>query len=122
MSLFDSVKNAASQAMNASGAGHGLTALIEQQGGLGALLGKFEQHGLGSTVQSWIGQGVNQLITADKIKSVVGADHLNAIAQKIGMTSDELAEKVATHLPAIVDKLSPNGALPATANVQDALH
>ena len=47
-----------------------------QLGGLGGLVEKFQQAGLGDVVGSWIGTGQNQPISADQLSSVLGSDAL----------------------------------------------
>ena len=99
-----------------------MASFVDQQGGLQAVMSKFEEQGLGSVVQSWIGTGANEAISADNIKKVIGEENLNALGQKIGMSTDDIAGKVATFLPTIVDKLSPNGSLPEGAKISDLTH
>ena len=122
MSLFDSVKSAVADMGGIAQVGKGLASFVDQQGGLQAVMSKFEEQGLGSVVQSWIGTGANEAISADNIKKVIGEENLNALGQKIGMSTDDIAGKVATFLPTIVDKLSPNGSLPEGAKISDLTH
>ena len=55
--------------------GAGLTAAvqgyIEKQGGLAVVVQKFEQQGLGGLVQSWVGTGQNQPISAEQLQQVL---------------------------------------------------
>jgi uncharacterized protein YidB (DUF937 family) len=72
---------------------------------------QLEQQGLGNTVRSWISTGPNQPISADQLTSAFGGI-INQIAAKTGMTPQELTQRLAQHLPAAIDHLTPNGALP----------
>ena len=50
------------------------------QGGLGGLVGKFEQAGLGNVVSSWIGSGQNLPISAEQLQNVLGSDAVSGMA------------------------------------------
>lgn len=86
--------------------------LIEKHGGVQGLVKQFEQQGLGATVRSWVGTGPNQAITPDQVHQAVGGDTINSLAAKFGLSSDELAQKLASVLPQAVDHLTPGGTLP----------
>lgn len=90
-----------------------VTALIGEGGSkLPALLEKFKAAGLGNLVQSWIGKGASLPVSGDQVKSVVGSDAISGIASKLGISSDQMASKIATLLPQLIDKLTPDGAVP----------
>jgi uncharacterized protein YidB (DUF937 family) len=86
---------------------------IEKQGGVGGLVKQFQDKGLGGMVSSWVGSGPNEAMSADHAKQVFGEDTLKAMAEKVGVHPDELAQKLAEHLPGAVDKLTHDGAVPA---------
>ncbi len=83
------------------------------QGGLGGLVGKFEQAGLGNVVSSWIGSGQNLPISAEQLQSVLGSDAVSGMAAKLGINPSDALGQLSTMLPGLVDKLTPNGAAPA---------
>jgi uncharacterized protein YidB (DUF937 family) len=83
------------------------TDLKDMQG----LLDKLQQSGLGPQVSSWLGDGKNLPITADQLKAALGNEQIQQIAADFGLPMDKILATVAEHLPAIVDKLSPNGKL-----------
>ncbi|MBR9978624.1 MAG: DUF937 domain-containing protein [Bacteroidetes bacterium] len=83
-------------------------------GGVQGLVEKFTKCGLGETVGSWIGTGSNLPISADQIKSVLGSDQVAAIAGKLGIDTDEAAGGLASLLPQVIDKLTPDGNVPDT--------
>src|SRR5574340_134535 len=91
-----------------------ISGLLAGQGGNGleALVQRITQGGLGEVVQSWIGTGANQPVTADQLQSALGSDTLGALAQQAGMSHGDLAGHLAQLLPQVVDKLTPNGQLP----------
>lgn len=81
-------------------------------GGLGGLLEKFKQAGLGKTADSWVGTGKNEPVSPEQVKEVVGRDQLSEMAAKLGIPVDQVAGKLLKYLPGIIDKLTPGGKLP----------
>ena len=88
--------------------------LIEKHGGIQGVVSQLEQQGLGGTVRSWVGTGVNQPITADQIHQAFGSDTVKQLAARVGMTPEDLAAKLSQILPQAVDKLTPGGVVPKT--------
>jgi len=82
-------------------------------GGLQGLIEKFQQGGLGDVVASWVGTGANQPISGDQLSGVLGTDALSGLAAKFGVNPNELAGQLSSVLPDLVDKLTPNGHVPA---------
>jgi uncharacterized protein YidB (DUF937 family) len=90
-----------------------VTSLLGQGGtGLAGLLEKFNKGGLGDLVQSWVGKGANKQLTAEQVKSVLGADTVSGVATHLGTSEDKAASKLAGALPQLVDKLTPKGEVP----------
>ena len=83
-----------------------------QPGGLAGLAEKFQSGGLGGVVQSWIGTGQNQPVSADQIHQVLGSDTVNQLAAKAGVDPSEAASSLSQLLPQLVDKLTPGGQIP----------
>jgi uncharacterized protein YidB (DUF937 family) len=83
-----------------------------EQGGLGGLMDKFNQAGLGEVIGSWVGKGENLPITQEQIASVLGSDALSSMAQKMGIDPNQAAGQLASMLPGLVDKLTPDGQAP----------
>ncbi len=96
--------------------GAGLTSVIssaiEKHGGLPGLVAQFEKQGLGGVVQSWIGTGANQPVSADQLNKVLGSDTVNQLAAKFGLDPQELVKKLSQLLPQTVDKMTPDGVIP----------
>jgi uncharacterized protein YidB (DUF937 family) len=86
--------------------------LIEQQGGLPALINKFQQQGLGETVNSWVSTGPNKPISSDDVHRALGPELLQQLSAKSGLSVQELAQKLSTILPQAVDTMTPNGSVP----------
>lgn len=98
---------------NIAGALGGLLANNGEQGGLGGLVSKFEQAGMGDVIGSWIGHGENAPISGGQLQDVLGSDVVSGIAQKLGMNSATLLPLLATLLPTLIDHLTPKGQVPA---------
>lgn len=81
-------------------------------GGLGGLMTRFQQGGLGDVMKSWVGSGQNQPISSDQLASVLGPEVMQTLAQKTGLSQQDLAAHLSQVLPRVVDKLTPNGRLP----------
>lgn len=92
-------------------------------GGLGGLLAKAQQAGLGDVVSSWISSGQNQAIAPDQIGQVLGGDMLGQIASQLGVSQGQASGQLAQWLPQIVDQLTPHGQAPegGLGNVGDLL-
>ena len=123
MGLLDSVISAASSMMGGQQQdGGGLGALLpavvgmlsndSQLGGLGGLMERFNNAGMGDVVKSWVGTGENASITGEQISQVLGGDMLGKLAGQLGMTEGEAAGSLAQMLPGLIDKLTPNGSAP----------
>jgi len=125
MGLLDSVLGGVLGSMGGGqqgAAGGGNAALINAvvamlangsaQGGLGGLLEKFQQSGLGDVAASWVGTGQNQPVSPDQISNVLGGDTIGALAQQLGMGHGDLAGQLSQILPQVVDHLTPGGQAP----------
>lgn len=82
------------------------------QGGVGGLMEKFRQAGLGDVIDSWVGSGQNQAISSDRLSAVLGPDTLADLSGKMGASSGDTASQLAQLLPGLVDRLTPAGQLP----------
>ena len=84
-------------------------------GDLGGLLQKLQSGGLSTEVASWLGNGSNMPVTAEQLQAALGNSHVQEIARSMGIPVDSLLPVLAQQLPALIDKLSPNGRLAAPA-------
>jgi uncharacterized protein YidB (DUF937 family) len=81
-------------------------------GGLGGLLEKLQQGNLGDVAKSWVGNGQNQPISPGSLGSVLGPSIVKTLAEKTGMSEQEVTAQLSQVLPGFVDKLTPQGRLP----------
>ena len=90
-------------------------------GGLAGLVQSFEQNGLGGVVASWVGTGQNLPISAEQIQAVLGSEQVQAIAQKLGLSTDAAAQALAHVLPQAVDHVTPQGEVPHNDLIDEGL-
>ena len=107
MGLFDGMLGGIVGAEMATVVNH----LIAQHGGLQGLVSQFESQGLGSTVQSWVGNGPNQPISPAQLQQVLGSDAVQKLAASFGVSPQDFLAKVSAVLPHAVDHLTPNGSV-----------
>ena len=82
-------------------------------GGLGGLVEQLTRGGLGDVVQSWIAQGQNLPVSGSQLESALGGDVLGRLGGQVGMNGGQLGEMLAQALPGLIDRMTPNGQLPA---------
>ena len=120
MSLLDALKGLA----GGQGATSGnptldvIGGLIQKAGGVGGLVSSLEQGGLGSVVGSWVGNGANQSVSGSQLGQALAGtaagQHVEAMAQKMGVDPSQVLGQLAQHLPEVVNHLTPNGQVPAS--------
>lgn len=86
-------------------------------GGLGGLLSKLEQGGLGNAASSWVGNGQNQPVSPGQLGSALGPNIVKTLSQLTGLSEEDLTKQLSHGLPAIVNSLTPNGRVPTTAEL-----
>jgi uncharacterized protein YidB (DUF937 family) len=82
-------------------------------GGLGDLVARFQQGGMGEAVNSWVSSGANLPISPEQLQSVLGSDMVAGLARQFGLNPGEAAGQLSSILPQLIDQLTPNGRLPA---------
>ena len=95
-------------------AGGVMSALSGLTGGnldMGSLMGKLKDGGLGGQVDSWMGDGENEPVSAEQLKSALGEDELAAASEKMGCDTDTAAQKLSEAIPGLADKFSGGGSM-----------
>src|ERR1700704_6074810 len=69
--------------------------MLQQNGGLEGVLGKFRQGGLAQQADSWVGTGQNMNISADQLEQVLGSSTINDLASRVGMPADQAGSAMA---------------------------
>lgn len=129
--MFDKILGSLFDKADAGGDGHPDATLFDKlrgslfgDGRLGAglkgMMDKFTGSGLGETFKSWVGTGENLPISADQIGKVFDPARLTEMAQKVGIPVDALKEKLAAHLPGVVDRMTPTGHGPRSRKADPA--
>jgi len=86
-------------------------------GGLGGLLNKLEQGGLGDQTKSWVGSGQNQQVSPSQLGQALGPNIIKKLSQMTGVSEDELTKQLSQGIPVIINTLTPNGRLPTVAEI-----
>jgi len=118
-------------AAGGSGTGGGLADVLGQvlggsgrgaAGGLGGLLEQLERAGFGEQANSWVSRGANKPISPDAMTQIFGHEGLEQISRQAGVSPDEASRGLSALLPEVVDRMTPDGAVPdagALANSVD---
>lgn len=119
MSILDALKGLAGGQGVTSGnpALDMIGALIQKSGGVGGLVATLQQGGLGGVVNSWVGNGANQTVDPQQLGQALAGtaagQHVEAMAQQLGVDPSQVLGQLAQHLPGVVNHLTPNGQVPA---------
>jgi len=84
--------------------------LVTEAGGVNGLVQQFQQKGFEGIISGWVGNGTNPPITGEQTVQVLGQDKITAIASKVGLTEQQVADGISKILPVVVNHLTPNGA------------
>jgi uncharacterized protein YidB (DUF937 family) len=90
-------------------------------GGLGGLLDKLQKGGLNDVVNSWVGSGQNQPVSHNQLGPALGPDIIKALAQRSGLSEEEITKQLSQVLPGVVDKLTLAGRLPTLAELSETM-
>jgi len=85
--------------------------------GLRDLIDRFKEAGHGEVADSWVGRGPNKQIEPSHLERVISSDVLEAVAQQTGLSREEILSRLSKNLPEAVDKYTPDGRLPTTADL-----
>jgi uncharacterized protein YidB (DUF937 family) len=128
MGLFDGLAGKVFESLGLGSGGNAnlLNAVVsmltsKETGGLSGIDQAFQQKGLSDIMSSWIGTGKNLPISADQLRSGIGEERIREIAQKAGISSEAASSQLTELLPSLIDKLTPNGKIPAGNLLEKAL-
>ncbi|WP_165361246.1 YidB family protein [Lichenibacterium ramalinae] len=88
-----------------------LQGALQQAGGVQGIVTKLQGAGYGDAVQSWLGAGPNQPVTAEGVAQAIGHGRIGEMATRYGMQPDQVSGLLAKVLPGLIDRLSPDGTL-----------
>ncbi|MBA2674722.1 YidB family protein, partial [Ramlibacter sp.] len=89
---------------------------VQNNGGVGAVLERFQQKGFGKQAKSWVDTGDNEHVDAEAVNNVVGREELSRLSQQLGVPQEEVAQGFADILPEMVNQLTPQGSVPHDAD------
>lgn len=95
----------------------GALGMLEKMGGIDGLVNKFQQSGMGDLASSWVGTGENKSIQPDQLANVLGKDQITDLARQADIPESQGASVLSQILPAMVDKLTPEGKAPESSNL-----
>ncbi|GAN78336.1 YidB family protein [Acidisphaera rubrifaciens] len=105
------------QATNVPGA---LVGLLSQPGALSGLVEHLNQAGLGDVVQSWVSNSSgNQPVDPSDLHAALGPELVQQLAAHTGLPVGDLLQQLATHLPQVVDGMTPDGQVPSHESLTD---
>ena len=85
---------------------------VQRNGGVGALLQRFQQKGYSQQAASWVSTGPNEALEPQAVTDVVGMDELSRLSQQLGISHEEVSSGMAQILPEVVNHLTPQGHVP----------
>jgi uncharacterized protein YidB (DUF937 family) len=81
-------------------------------GGLADLLKRFQSGGQSEKASSWVASGPNKPLSPAELEQALGPERIAWLTQETGMAREELLAGLSRELPAVVDKLTPEGRIP----------
>ena len=98
--------------------------MLQQNGGLDGVLGKFRQGGMSQQADSWVSTGQNMPISADQLQQVFGSGAIGDIASKLGMSHQDAGSAMSQVLPELINQLTPQGEVTSESDnsIADALN
>lgn len=86
-----------------------ISQLITASGGMSGLVEKFNEAGFGDKMTSWLSSDSHITITSEQIQKILGRSQIQSLASQFGLGPNQISSELATQLPKLVSKLSPEG-------------
>ena len=85
---------------------------------LGSIVSQFSSEGgdIAGKLNSWLGDGANEAISAEQVQSAIGSERISSFAEKLGVSQEAASNSLSEVLPALIDKSSSGGELLAGLN------
>lgn len=88
-------------------------------GGVDGLNRRFQQSGAGDIFSSWVGTGSNRSIGPEILSQILKGHPIEQAPQRAGIGGAAGAAILAQLLPVLIDKLTPNGQVPARSQLRE---
>lgn len=91
-----------------------LSSLLSDNNGnsnLSGLTSLMEEKGMGSMLQSWLGDGGNDAISSDQVRNLVGDGKVSEMAAQLNTDENSLVDSLKDALPQLIDQSSSGGSL-----------
>jgi uncharacterized protein YidB (DUF937 family) len=89
--------------------------------GLQDLLKQFQQNGQGDKAASWVSTDANKSVAPHELERALGDERIQWLMHQTGLPRDELLTGLSQQLPAVVDKLTPDGRIPTDQEANSLL-
>jgi uncharacterized protein YidB (DUF937 family) len=90
-------------------------------GGLADIVSSFNKGGLGDVMSSWVGGGPNKPVDAGALANVLGPAVLGQFAKKAGIGHADAGSVLASVLPELINRMTPQGNVPQGNALDSAL-
>lgn len=90
----------------------GFLDLLKERGGLDGLVRRFHEAGLDDVIASWISTGPNQPLRPEDLAKILDPEQLTELSRRAGVAIGRLPDALASLLPTLVDRLTPDGEIP----------
>lgn len=90
--------------------------MLQQNGGLEGILGKFRDGGLTQQADSWVSTGQNMNISADQLQQVFGSSTISDLASRLGISEQQAGSEMAQIFPEVINRLTPEGQVPENSS------
>jgi uncharacterized protein YidB (DUF937 family) len=84
---------------------------VQNNGGLGGLVQRARNRGYGRHADSWVSTAGNEDLAPTDVDEIVDREELGRVSQQLNLQPEEVRQGFAEILPAVVDRLTPDGQL-----------
>ena len=85
---------------------------VQRNGGIGAVLERFQNKGYSRQAASWVSSGANEELYPQAVSELMGTDELSRLSQQLGVSQEEVSSGMAQILPEMLNQLTPQGGVP----------
>ncbi|MDB5884280.1 MAG: hypothetical protein JWR74_451 [Polaromonas sp.] len=85
---------------------------VQRNGGIGAVLQRFQNKGYSQQAASWVSTGENEALEPQAMSEVMGTEELSRLSQQLGVSKEEVSSGMAQIMPQMVNHLTPEGGVP----------